>query len=1590
MAIEGTADAAPAPGADAPPPRPRRSFFGRLLRGLGWGLVAVASLLLSVWYHFELPETRSLVRLLIEGAASDALRGGIEIGRVEELGIGRAVFSEVVITDEEGRVVISAPRVTAWPDLWRYFDDGTIRIAGGRVEDADVVLYTGGPDGLDVSLVGAFQPAQPSSGEGGDPIHILIEGLDVRNATVHGDAPRYPGLRVEHLTTLGRIDIEEEVRIQVFEATGEMVAPYPGSTAIDLVTLDFTTDPSAGLDTYLEAHREATRARARVRVTWPDGREEPPLIVITGVAEPACMNTLADMGFPITDRLLGCVTGDVTLEGHPAELALTAHLDTEGGHVDVTGTLPSEGRYALEGITDGLELHRLVRDAPETRVRGRAHLDLERDPATAGSIGEVTVTPSGFTIAGWDVPELTVHGTLRDGSIDIDSLTSEHLGGTVAARGTVGYDGTIDAHVDVDVGDLAGDPNFARLLPGAHGTARGTIDLRTTPRAADLDASFALVFSPFRYGEVRANRLAVRGTLRGPRENPTIRATGDAEALRIAGLTFGHGRGEANGVAARFDVRVATDRGADVRRAEVVARVSRRGETIDIETRRVAVDLGFGLLVDGGDAGLRASTDENRARVVVRRGAADISDLDLVGGSTRVSVRGRFDSHDSDLHVELTGFDLTAIRDRLPPTFEHGAGVLSATLDLDGDLDDPDVFLEGRVEDATFDGRRSVELSYRFNYGAGRLLTHVEGDLGTRGSVRIDGPIAVTWNSLFDPDRLLREARFDGLEVDLDSVNVNFITPFISAEAQALGLAGKVTVAMRLSGTITQPDVPWFVLILDRIALPNWTPVRVKVRGGLLGHSLAIEEAWVADNQGEIVRADASVELPLDDVPDDLMGWLGGIADHPWRVGVHIRERRVDGWPRPASKRLPRGVVLRADLEIAGGPEGLSGAGDGLVRWDDAATDAPCAADLRPEATFRITPGHESQLLLTFASSSGAPAGTLDVRAVVPVGEWMHGTVPTAPPTTAVLDLGALELSSLPWTCSYGTGVLTGRVSMHPFSPDPALEADLAIDALRVRGSVEGPFSAPFHAALRSRSTGAGLARVDTCLIVGLEEGSRTPIGACPTADVARSSSVGAIAEDGETLFLADLPVRVGDGLELPTIELEQDLFFLADFAAGHLAPFLAWVPGIAEADATVDGTVRGEGSWSTLALEGGLDVRDGAARVITMGQHLRDAGGAVRFVGNRIVVPEDRPFVAYDGDRSAALSGEVLLRGLLPTSVDALLEPDEFPFRREGTMLASLSGEARVHLDIEPEGVTGSITTGELLVALPQSSAGAAQDLALRGDVLVIGEDAPELAREGHVHFPYTLHIDASRAFTVRRNDFEVEVSAVLDVTYDDPDLYISGVAVIERGTFEVLGKRFSVTRGSLTFDGQAMLNPIVDLVATYAIPGSTGSTISITASGTLSDIEIAFSSTETSDTGEILALLVSGRRSRASDPAQAQAAGEQAASFLAGLTAGVLTLGLRQQFGAIVPTIAVESGGRLGSVRARVGWDADWIIPDFLREVVLGAYVEGAVTSAGGDLGGGAGLAVSVELQFPQSFVGSGTYVPPQSWGADLLWEP
>jgi len=107
------------------------------------------------------------------------------------------------------------------------------------------------------------------------------------------------------------------------------------------------------------------------------------------------------------------------------------------------------------------------------------------------------------------------------------------------------------------------------------------------------------------------------------------------------------------------------------------------------------------------------------------------------------------------------------------------------------------------------------------------------------------------------------------------------------------------------------------------------------------------------------------------------------------------------------------------------------------------------------------------------------------------------------------------------------------------------------------------------------------------------------------------------------------------------------------------------------------------------------------------------------------------------------------------------------------------------------------------------------------------------------------------------------------------------------------------------------------------------------------------------------------------------------------------VLTLSLREELGQYFPVIVVESGQRgLGGTRIRAGFDARDLLPEVVRRVVTGAYIEGSVDIAGANPDGSQRQAPDVaflmELRFPRDIVTTGQITIKGAWGLDLTWEP
>ncbi|MBZ0120235.1 MAG: translocation/assembly module TamB, partial [Sandaracinaceae bacterium] len=421
-----------------------------------------------------------------------------------------------------------------------------------------------------------------------------------------------------------------------------------------------------------------------------------------------------------------------------------------------------------------------------------------------------------------------------------------------------------------------------------------------------------------------------------------------------------------------------------------------------------------------------------------------------------------------------------------------------------------------------------------------------------------------------------------------------------------------------------------------------------------------------------------------------------------------------------------------------------------------------------------------------------------------------------------------------------------------------------------------------------------------------------------------------------------------------------------------------------------VDGEVRGEGTLDAMHLRGRLELSEGRIQIRGLGQHLHDIDGQLILEDDEAVFPEDRPVRARDAGGEATLFGRVRFEGLMPREASLTLRADGFPIRREGAIVASLTGQALLGGAITERQTTSRLRTRDFEVRLPEQGLGSLQGLDPHTEVHVVGD---ERRAGGSATEAYALEvdIDASQPFDVIRSDFTARVRAQLHATYQDPALRVRGQAEILRGTFEIFGKRFELSQGSLMFNPDSTdLDPRVNVTAVYEIPGRSGATVTVRVDGPLSDLHVEFTSTETNDRGEIIALLLTGGRRDSGDAVRD--ATQQAANFISGVVAGILTLGLREEFGDVIPVLAIESQG-LGGTRIRVGRPVNELIPDFLRDIVTGAYVEGFLVAAAqgqGGASGGVGGGATLELTFPYNILFRGTYVPVDNGSMDVFYEP
>ncbi|MBY6188651.1 translocation/assembly module TamB [Marinobacter hydrocarbonoclasticus] len=329
-------------------------------------------------------------------------------------------------------------------------------------------------------------------------------------------------------------------------------------------------------------------------------------------------------------------------------------------------------------------------------------------------------------------------------------------------------------------------------------------------------------------------------------------------------------------------------------------------------------------------------------------------------------------------------------------------------------------------------------------------------------------------------------------------------------------------------------------------------------------------------------------------------------------------------------------------------------------------------------------------------------------------------------------------------------------------------------------------------------------------------------------------------------------------------VELELNLGPESPYAlSGHLkssalqlAPYLAWIPSLADAKAMLSGDIRFGGTLSEPLLNGELALTEGHLKAVVNPTELEDLALRLIFNGDRMTVDGDvrmgQGTADLNGDLSwiGGLRGELALVGerlsvLYPPMVVLEASPD-MRFRFDPERL-SVRGKVKV-----PE---GSFT----LSSLPEGA------VAVSSDVVYI-DHQEETESPVSTLLDLDMSIEIANTLKVQAFGLTGNMGGQLTLRQSPGQpLQAYGDLNLLDGVFRAFGQRLTIRRGMATFNGPPAL-PSLDVEAVRVIE-SEDVTAGLRLTGTPASPQMTLFSSPAMEQQEILSYITRGQGLNSSD---------------------------------------------------------------------------------------------------------------------------
>jgi autotransporter translocation and assembly factor TamB len=714
-------------------------------------------------------------------------------------------------------------------------------------------------------------------------------------------------------------------------------------------------------------------------------------------------------------------------------------------------------------------------------------------------------------------------------------------------------------------------------------------------------------------------------------------------------------------------------------------------------------------------------------------------------------------------------------------------------------------------------------------------------------------------------------------------------------------------------------------------------------------------EAFAQDAVGKLVALDASTHTRWASLVD--LGDGGGLAqttlDLPLQAHLDV--------PTRAIRKLPS--TLRSLLPIDGAI-GVKVSLDGTLRTPDVTVDATVA---HVPSSPRTT--HTLALHATYDGALAKIAGTVTRDAAAPTD---------ARELDAAIEIGLRETDLLD---GGGPPAWTAKIDATFDGLPLAMVSGLASEA--ISGRVYGEAHAD-HLHDPSAKSPTANAKLDVHDLVIGEAGFETTTLVANVDDTHAALDLAVSGrKSGKLHVQAEAPLRWKNALS-PALATNGKMHATLDsesFALCVLEPVVTAfdrLDGRLDANLTldVDAAMRG-------GVAGTAKIHDGVAILGAVGEPWKNVTGEIHFSPTAIDVPK----LTLDGmTGSAELHAHADVAGLSPKSFHVELSPDRLPFATDGVPVGALTGKIVADGKIDPKATTIALKIDPLTVDLAPSSDKRPQDLSVDPSIVV---DQPVEAPAAPPHQGPPIHVTVSIPDDVwiRRNDLHVAVSGDPTITVDAV-VRVGGEIRIDptmRPWIEQFGKRFTIQKANVKFDGSGEVDPTLDVAVLWTARDGTDVTIAVT--GRSKSPKVTMTADPPATQAEIMSMLVLGRRDAGSASQQETAqrgAAAQTASLVQGMTGAILG----QQLQKMLPTSMTLDfqPGEEGFADARYAGGVEW--KNVYFEVGYNAGAGNATTLPGSTTQTSARTTFGADWRFRPEWSLMTTLGDTGSALVDLLW--